>query len=233
MSFTPPPFAPPPEGDPRRSLRDALEREAADVEARLGRLDHLAAQAAEVDTELRAIFERHAEARAAATAWLGPVVRTRRCGRGFWALPGDLRVRECDCGLRVVDPARMSASEVRAALGVARARPITLRDDGTVSARPCDPVAARRALLAMLGACGGVAVLLVGVALAVRAVPHRAHLDGSLATELAFDHADRPYVDYALDPPAPRPQSGNVCRGPGVCAWQGHACFLPPPIRER
>lgn len=137
-------------GDPStretvRAQRDALAREAAELEERLATMRTLDDERRALENEREAVRAGAVEERRRALKVLGRVERAGACGIAWDPLSGDGCVRSCTrCGERVVDPRQLDAKRARTLLDADGA--LYARTDGTVMARACPRTRARRSI---------------------------------------------------------------------------------------
>lgn len=172
-------FVPPPAGDPRRSLRDALAREIEAIDAQIAALADVARRRDALAAELASARAQRVADRTEAVATFAAGLRpTSVCARA----PGEPRPRRCGCGVTLVDPRSVSstADAIATLIGRgARGRSLVLRSDGLLALEICAPVRRRRRALASVARLAALALtlgLLTLGAMQALAPPPAAHI---------------------------------------------------------
>jgi hypothetical protein len=238
--------------DAARARTDALGRELADLEARLGDRAALEERAREVRAALATARAQVDQARAkGALPLLDRVVIKTPCKQSWAAMAGDDRKRFCgQCQKHVYDLSAMTAAEAEALLagagaGAAPCVKLYRRPDGTVLTSDC-PDGARRRQRTRLTVAGLAIAAAAGIAGGVAAMQddgpkrHHEHVMGAIAQQPVMGRisTSEPVMGAMVAPDrgymgVPDMGSGRSGMRPEEGAGMGSAAVVerPPPAR--
>jgi hypothetical protein len=131
--------------DAARAQRDALAREAAELDEQLAALRTLEDERRALERERESVRSGAVEERRRALKVLGAVKGAGSCSVAWDTLSGDGCLRSCTrCGQPIADPRRLD--EKRARMLLAAEGPLYARADGTLMTRPCPRAQRRRSM---------------------------------------------------------------------------------------